>query len=161
MSRVHNLTKNSSTSFLRVVVIALALTVLSLCAILLPIGIMTDNTGLYRWILLGLYVPAIPFFYAIYQTMKLLDHIDKEMAFSEESVATLRVIKYCGAVIAGLFIISMPYIFYVADKDDAPGVVLISLVIIGASIVVSVFAAVLQKLLRSALEIKSENDMTV
>lgn len=153
--------KNSSTLFLRLVVLLLGLFVLGLCAVILPLGIMTDNTGLYKWILVGLYVPAIPFFYALFQTMKLLRYIDTNQAFSDASVAVLRSIKYCGAIIAGLFMTGMPYIFYAADQDDAPGVILIALVIIGASVVVSVFAAVLQKILRSAIDIKRENDLTV
>jgi hypothetical protein len=55
----------------------------------------------------------------------------------------------------------MPYIVYVADKDDPPGATAIGLVIIVASCVIAVFAAVLQKLLQNAIEIKSENDLTV
>ncbi len=161
MDKKQTLIKNSSTLFLRIVVITFAVIVLGLCVIVLPIGIATDATGLYRWILAGLYVPAIPFFYAIFKTMKLLGYIDRNMAFSEESVSTLKAIKNCGAIIAGLFAVGMPYIFYVADKDDAPGVVAIGLVIICASIVISVFAAVLQKLLKNALDIKAENDLTV
>lgn len=153
--------KNGSTLFLRLVVVAIAIIALALCVIILPLGIMTDNTGLYRWILVGLYVPAIPFFYAVFQTMKLLQYIDANMAFSDASVDALKAIKQCGAIIAGVFSLGMPYIFYAADSDDAPGVVAIALVITGASIVVSVFAAVLQRLLKSAIDIKSENDLTV
>jgi hypothetical protein len=55
----------------------------------------------------------------------------------------------------------MPYIFYVGDRDDAPGAVAIGLVIVGASFVIATFAAVLQKLLESGRKIKSENDLTV
>jgi capsular polysaccharide biosynthesis protein len=45
--------------------------------------------------------------------------------------------------------------------DDAPGAIVIGLVIIFASIVIAVFAAVLEKLLRTAIDIKSENDLTI
>jgi len=55
----------------------------------------------------------------------------------------------------------MPYIIYVADKDDAPGAVMLGLVFIFAPLITSVFAAVLEKLLQKALDIKSENDLTV
>jgi hypothetical protein len=161
MNKKQGIVKNTSTLFLRTVILGFATLILSLCVIALPIGIISDNTGLYRWILLGLYVPAIPFFYAIYQTMKLLRYIDKDEAFSEQSVSTLKSIKYCGAIIAGLFTLGMPYIYYVAEIDDAPGVILVGFIIIGASVVISVFAAVLQKLLKNALDIKAENELTV
>jgi hypothetical protein len=153
--------KNSSTLFLRIVVLILASIVLGLCLVALPIGIMSDTTGLYRWILLSLYIPALPFFYAIYQTMQLLGYIDNNLAFSEASVNALRSIKHCGAIIAGLFTLLMPYVYYVAESDDAPGIILIGLILIAASTVVAVFAAVLQRILKNALEIKQENDMTI
>jgi hypothetical protein len=40
-------------------------------------------------------------------------------------------------------------------------VIAIGLVIVGASVAVAVFAAVLQRLLENAIAIKSENDLTV
>lgn len=153
--------QRGSTLFLRLAVLSFAGFIAGLCLFALPAGIASDETGLYRWILLGLYLPAIPFFYAIYQTMRLLQYIDKNSAFSGHSVTALRNIKLSGNLIAGMFSAGMPYVYYVADKDDAPGVVAIGLVIIVASIAVAVFAAVLQRLLQNAIEIKSENDLTV
>jgi len=44
--------------------------------------------------------------------------------------------------------------------DDAPGI-LIGLVVMFASLVVAVFAAVLQRLLQDAIDMKEENDLIV
>ncbi|HYF97268.1 MAG TPA: DUF2975 domain-containing protein [Patescibacteria group bacterium] len=153
--------KRGSTIILRGVVILIGFIVLGLCIFALPAGILSDNTGYYRPILLGLYIPAIPFFFALYQALKLLSYIDKNKAFSLASVKALRNIKYCALIISTLFITGMPYIFYAADRDDAPGVALIGFVIIGASFVIATFSAVLQKLLQNVVDIKSENDLTV
>jgi hypothetical protein len=153
--------KHGSTLFLRATVIIIALTVLALCIFALPTGIRTDNVGGYRLILLGMYVPAIPFFIALYQAMNLLSYIDTNKAFSDLSVKALSNIKYCALIISGLFAAGMPYIYIVAERDDAPGVILIGLVITGASLVIAIFAALLQKLLQNAIDIKSENDLTV
>lgn len=161
MKRKPVLVKNGSTLYLRLVVLALGAVVLATCLFVLPPVIATDKTGMYRPILLGLYVTAVPFFYALYHTLKLLGYIDKNTAFSDLSVDALRRIKYCGVTIAGLFAAGSPYIYHVADKDDTPGVLAIALVIIGASIAVAVFAAVLERLLQNAIAIKSENDLTV
>jgi hypothetical protein len=150
-----------STHILRGVVILLGLLVLALCLIALPAGIASDNTGYYWPILAGLYVPAIPFFYALHQTLKLLRYIDKNKAFSKLSVSALKNIKNCGLIISGLFTLGMPYIFYAADRDDAPGVVLIGFIIIGASFVIATSAAVFQRLVQNAVDIKEENDLTV
>ena len=156
--------ERGSTVFLRGVVILIGLVVLGLCAIGLPMLIKSELTTSdfdYGWIFVGLYAPAIPFFFALYQAQKLLDYIDKNQAFSELSVQAFRSIKYCALTISGLFAAGMPYVFYVADRDDAPGVALIGFVIIGASFVIATFAAVLQKLVQNAVDIKSENDLTV
>ncbi len=55
----------------------------------------------------------------------------------------------------------MPLFYLVAERDDAPGIILIGMIIIAASIVVAVFAAVLQKLLQQAINYKKENELTV
>src|SRR6185503_18768112 len=119
--------QRGSTMFLRIAVLVIGLAVLALCVIALPAGIRSDQTGYYRPILWGLYIPALPFFVALYQTLKLLGHIDKNKAFSDMSVRALKNIKYCAVTISGLFAAGMPYIFQAAEKDDAPGVVLIGL----------------------------------
>jgi hypothetical protein len=153
--------KRGSTMFLRATIILIGLIVIALCVFVLPAGIGSDSTGDYRPILLGLYIPAVPFFIALYQAMKLLDFIDMNQAFSDRSIAALKYIKYCAFIISALFTAGMPYVFQVADKDDAPGVILIGLVITGVSTVIAIFAGVLQALIQNAVDIKSENDLTV
>ncbi|HJQ09027.1 MAG TPA: DUF2975 domain-containing protein [Candidatus Saccharimonadales bacterium] len=153
--------KRGSTIFLKGVVILIGFIVLALCIFALPAGLRSDNTGYYRPILLGLYVPVIPFFLALHQALNLLSYIDKNKAFSELSVKALGNIKYCAFTISALLAVGMPYIFYAADRDDAPGVAAIGFVIIGASAVIAAFAGVAQKLFQSAVDIKSENDLTV
>ena len=153
--------KRGSTLFLKLVIVILGLIVLAICAFALPALIGSDKTGYYRPILIGLYVPALPFFFALYQALKLLGYIDKNLAFSEMSVKAFAVIKYCALLIAVIFTAGMPYIYIAADRDDAPGVIVIGLVIIFASLVIATFAAVLQKLVQNAVVMKSENDLTV
>ncbi len=149
------------TFFLKLSVLAFGLLILGLCVFALPAGIASDRVGYYRPILLGLYVPAIPFFFAIYQAMKLLGYIDHGTAFSEPSVKALKYIKYCGLSISGLFLVGMPYVYYAADRDDAPGVIVVGLAIIFVSFAVAMAAGVFQKLVQNAVDIKSENDLTV
>jgi hypothetical protein len=152
-----------STLFLRGVIYLIGLAVLALCVVGLPRLIMSEMKGDFDfgWLFVGLYVTAIPFFIALYQSLRLLGLIDRNMAFSEESVRAFRNIKYCGLSISGLFLLGMPYIFYLADMDDAPGLAAFGFAIIFASFVIATFAAVLQKLIQSAVDLKSENDLTV
>jgi hypothetical protein len=153
--------KKGSTLFLKGVVIFLGLLVVALCVFGLPAAINYDQTGYYRPILFGMYLTVIPFFIALYETMKLLGYIDNGQAFSILSVRVLKKIKYCAIAISVMYAVSLPYIYYAAKRDDAPWVVMLGLVFTFAPIVIAVFAAVLQRLLKDALDIKSENDLTV
>ncbi len=150
-----------STLFLKSVVTLIGIAVLALCIFALPAGIRTDRTGMYAPILIGLYIPAIPFFYALYQALQILGYIDKNKAFTKLSVIAFKNIKYCAIAISALFAAGMPYIFYVADKDDAPGVAAIGFIIIFASIIIATAAGLFQSLVQNAVDIKSENDLTV
>lgn len=159
--------KRGSTLFLKFVVVLMGLPVLALCIFLLPglSGYVAEIAPEFSYMkylfLIGMYAAALVFFFALYQTLKLLTYIDKNKAFSELSVSALRNIKRCAITISILYLAELPIIYLIADADDAPGVMLIGLVITFASMVIAVFAAVLQKLLKHAIDIKSENDLTV
>ena len=64
-------------------------------------------------------------------------------------------------IISGLYVVILPFVYIVAELDDAPGLIIVGMVPIFASMVIAVFAAVLQRLLQEAIDIKSENDLTV
>ncbi|XRD26513.1 DUF2975 domain-containing protein [Lysinibacillus fusiformis] len=152
------------TLFLKIAVFLMGLPVFALCIWVVPrIALDTAQHSPILTIaaLLGVYATAIAYFVALYTTIKLLSYIDQNIAFSELSVKALIKIKYCAIVISSVYVVGMPLIYYAAEVDDAPGLILIGMVIIGASFVVAVFAAVLQKLLKNAIDIKSENDLTV
>jgi hypothetical protein len=153
--------KRGSTVFLRGVIFVMGAAVLALCLYILPEAISNERVGEYRPVIFGMCIAAIPFFIALYQALNLLSYIDTNKAFSPLSVTALKNIKYCAVAISVLYAAGMPYIVYVADKDDAPGAVAIGLVIIFASLVIAVFAALLQALLQNAIDIKAENDLTV
>ena len=145
------------TLFLKVVVILIGIPVLALCIVWLP----GFANYLHYPILIGVYATAISFFFALYQAIKLLSYIDKNKAFSELSVNALKYIKYCAITISIIYAVLAPFLIPIADADDAPGLVGIPIIIIFASSVVAVFAAVLQKLLKNAIDIKSDNDLTI
>ncbi|WP_172373296.1 DUF2975 domain-containing protein [Sporosarcina jiandibaonis] len=162
--------KRGSTLFLKIAVILMGIPVLALCLFLLPQIANEANEAAARGsdlafvvygILMIMYISAIPFYFALYQSFNLLSYIDKNQAFSELSVGALKKIKNCGIIISGLYAVALPFVFIMAEVDDAPGLVIVGMVPIFASIVIAVFAAVLQRLLQEAITIKSENDLTV
>jgi hypothetical protein len=157
--------KRGSTLFLRMAVFLIGTPVLALGIFGLtwlpknPAN--PDYAHILYPIVIGMYVSAIPFFGALVQAFKLLSYIDKNEAFSELSVKALKNIKICALTISGLYVVILPFVFLVAELDDAPGLVIIGMVPVFASMVIAVFAAVLQRLLKEAIDIKSENDLTV
>lgn len=159
--------RRGSTLFLRATVIAMGLPILAICIYLVPkIGnyaaeLIPDLAFTKYLIVTVMYAAAIPFYFGLYQAFRLLDYIDRNEAFSELSVLALKKIKYCAFTISILYVIGMPLFYLLAEYDDAPGIILIGLILIFASMVIAVFAAVLQRLLQEAINIKSENDLTV
>ncbi|WP_274652798.1 DUF2975 domain-containing protein [Paenibacillus humicola] len=157
--------ERGTTLFLKITVFLMGIPILALCVYGLPrIAIEAVKHYPAHWlypVLICIYASAIPFFTALVQAYKLLSYIDKNEAFSELSVKALKRIKYCAVIISALYTACLPFLIFIADGDDAPGLIVLGLVVAFASIVIAVFAAVLQKLLQNALDIKSENDLTV
>lgn len=156
-----------STIFLKIALVLIGIPILALCIFLVPkianySAELFPNIAYIKYLVfIYLYVTAIPFYFALYQAFKLLNYIDKNKAFSGLSVRALKNIKYCAVTISIFYAAGMPVFYLMAEIDDAPGIIVIGLVIIFASMVIAVFAAVLQKLLKEAIDIKSENDLTV
>lgn len=154
-----------STLFLKIAVILIGVPVLAVCIFGLswltnhPVN--PDYDHILYPIITGIYASVIPFFIALYQAFKLLGYIDRNQAFSELSVRSLKNIKFCAMTISGLYMVVLPFVYLIAEIDDAPGLILIDMVIIFAAMVIMVFAAVLQRLLKEAIDIKTENDLTV
>ncbi|MEH7094484.1 DUF2975 domain-containing protein [Neobacillus vireti] len=156
-----------TTLFLKTAVLLMGIPVLALCIFLVPeIGdvaakLLPKFAYIKYLVSIVFYASAIPFYVALYQSFKLLRYIDQNKAFSELSVKALKKIKHCAVIISILHVLVLPLFYLFAEKDDAPGVIFVGLVVPFASMVIAVFAAVLQMLLKEAIDIKSDNDLTV
>ncbi|QOV11954.1 DUF2975 domain-containing protein [Viridibacillus arvi] len=155
-----------TTLFLKIAVFIIGLPVLALCIFLVPhmanfAAKLNPNIALMKYLVfIVMYGAAVPFYFALYQTFNLLRYIDENAAFSELSVKALKNIKCCAITISGLYVLGMPFFSFIAKEVDPP-IGLMGLIIIFASLVIAVFAAILQRLLQEAINIKSENDLTV
>ena len=107
------------------------------------------------------YTASISFFVALYQAFKLLGYIRQNKVFSLNSVKALRTIKQCAKIIVGFTVAAEAYLFIARPGDDIAGGVFMGLVIILISGVVAIAAAVFERTLQSAVDVKSENDLTV
>lgn len=158
--------KRYSTMILRLAIFVAGAIVIAICSGTAWLAIKTSPSSEYYILsyvlLIGTCLAAIPYFTALYQSYKLLGYIDTDRAFSELSVKALKIITY--SALAEFFICTLgglPFFYAVAEKDDAPGLILIGMAIAGVAFVIFVFASVLNRLLQDAIAMKSENDLTI
>jgi cytochrome bd-type quinol oxidase subunit 2 len=106
------------------------------------------------------YIASISFFVALYQAFKVLGYVGANKIFSQAAVKALRTIKYCAIAIIGF--VAVGEIFILLNKsDDRAGGVFMGILITFGSVVIATAAAMFARILQSALDIKSENDLTV
>ena len=108
------------------------------------------------------YAVSIAFFVALYKAFRLLGYIGQNEVFSSNSVKTLKSIKYCAIVLSILIVAAGLYIKISHNKKDDPaGFLAICIVTTFVSIVVATAAAIFEKILQNAIDMKSENDLTI
>ena len=108
------------------------------------------------------YASSIAFFVALYKAFKLLGYIGQNKLFSLNSIRTLRSIKYCAIILSISIVMAGLYIMLFHHKDDDPaGFLAICIVTTFVSIVVATAAAIFEKILQNAIDMKSENDLTI
>ena len=159
--------KKSSTTFLRVVVVLIGIGVLALMLWEPHLEGRNAHATTFQIyfndpFLVYAYTASIFFFAALYQVFKLLGFIGRNQVFSPAAVKTLRTTKYCAMPLVGFVVGAEGYFFLVRrGEDDIAGGVAMGLFMIFISTVVATAAAVFERLLQSAVDIKSENDLTV
>jgi hypothetical protein len=158
--------KRGSTLFLRAVVVLLGVIALAFCLLWLPgmaardVAKHPETAHLQYPFLIGAYIVASPFFFALYQAFKILGYIDRNKVFSLVTVNALRNIKYC-AIATGVLVALSAISVALFVEGDRAGVVALGIYTTFASSVVATGVAVAQKLLQNAVDMKAENDLTV
>ena len=157
--------KKGSTLFLKFVICLIAIVALTWliwfpqlegrAATLDLISIYLDPLIIYA------YIGSIPFFVALYQAFNLLGYVDKNKVFSQSAVKAVSIIKYCALIFSGFIVLGILYIRLIVKGEDSAGVTALGIFTTFASIVIATAATVFQKLIQNAVDIKSENDLTV
>ncbi len=96
------------------------------------------------------YIGSIAFFVAIYKAFTLLGYIRQNKLLSQQSVKSLRTIKYCAIALVCLVAAPIAYLFIAQPGDDIAGGVAIGLFIILVSAIVAILAKVFEKRLQNA-----------
>jgi len=156
--------KRSSTIFLQMVVVLIGIGALSLMLWEPHVeGVNAHATLLEMYVnpfVAYAYISSMPFFVALYQAFKVLGYAGQNQVFSQEAVKALRTIKYCALVLIGFVAVSVLFMIS-GDREDRPAGVFMRILISFPAIVVATLAALFERILQNAVEIKSENDLTV
>jgi hypothetical protein len=104
------------------------------------------------------YLSSIPFFVALYQAFKVLGYIGQDKAFSQATLKALQTIKFCALAIIGFVALGELFIM-LGNSDDRAGGVFMGILITFGSAVIATAAAIFERVLQNALDIKSGNDL--
>lgn len=107
------------------------------------------------------YIASIPFFFALYQAFRLLGYVERNQIFSQSAINAVKKIKYCAIATSGFIVFGILYIRFFTNGDDPAGPTGLGILAIFASLVMATIVAVFERLLQNAVDIKSENDLTV
>ncbi|MAM35243.1 MAG: hypothetical protein CMH28_09230 [Micavibrio sp.] len=158
--------KKRSILFLQAVVILIAL--LSL-AILIRFPLSegrAENLDLFHiytdpFIIYG-YISSMAFFMGLYKAFQLLRYIRQNKLFTPAAIGILKNIRFCAIVIAVFIVLGGIYIrFNHHENDDPAGFLALCTIMTFVSLTVAVIIAVLEKALQNAIDMKSENDLTI
>jgi Protein of unknown function (DUF2975) len=157
--------KRGSTIFLQVLIVLIGIGALAILLFEPHVEGRNAHATLYQIyfndpFLVYAYVASIPFFVALYQAFKVLGYAGRNQVFSLAAVKALRTIKYCAIAIIG-FAAGAEIIILMSNEDNKPGGIFIGLLITFGSIVVATAAAIFERILQNAVELKSEHDLTV
>jgi hypothetical protein len=160
--------KRSSTIFLQIVIVLIAIGALALLLWEPHLEGRNKDATLFEIyfqdpFLALVYAGSIPFFIALYQAFQVLGYVGRNKVFSPEVVKALRTIKYCALAIIGFVVVEEIVILLLNNGDsDNPGApIFMGVLITFPSIVVAAAAAMFERILQNAVDIKSENDLTV
>ena len=152
------------------IVYLMGVAVFSVCAVLLPElsreeKVSNPDVGPAYPYLIAAWFLTIPIFYALYQSLKLVDLIAKNKAFSKLSVKILQRIKYSAVLFSTLIAIGgiavIVWAKMIDPSEDVTPVITIGVILTFTSSVIASFTAVLQRLLKEAIDMKKENDLIV
>jgi len=157
--------KKGSTLFLKVVILLIAIvTFAGLIWFPQTEGRATnlDLVSIYKDpFIVYIYIGSIPFFVGLYQAFKLLNLIDANKTFSQGAVNTLKNVKFASLCLISFIALALSYIHFFVHGDDSAGPTMLGIVFSFTSLIIATAAAAFEKILQNAVNIKSENDLTV
>lgn len=109
--------------------------------------------------LIFIWIACVPIYAALYQAWMIFTNIGKDYSFCEENVSRLKKISNLSIVVVIMYSLAV-FILLVMDLINLP-IFFAIFIILFASIFVATSSAVLSHLLKKAVELQKENDLTI
>ncbi|WP_270346069.1 DUF2975 domain-containing protein [Enterococcus thailandicus] len=153
------------TTFLKFILVGLVAFILFL-SFLLTMGLLfsiNEHSVFPEQVLasISLYLSAIASLLIIYYMYRMLVLVDNDRAFSAMSLIYVRAIFRLTIMEFIVLIGTVPFVYYIADNDDAPGVMIIGLGMLIIPLAVATFVSIIEKLLKNAIELKLDYELTI
>ncbi|MGR3810303.1 DUF2975 domain-containing protein [Jiulongibacter sp. NS-SX5] len=153
-------------TFLKSTVVLIALATLAFLIFFPPREGRAQNLNLLQIymdpVIIYAYLASVAFFIALYKAFQLLGLVDQNKVFEPESVRALLTIRNCALVLgASILILAIGIRIFHAEGDDPAGFIAMSIILGFATLVVATAAAIFARVLQGAIDLKSENDLTI
>ena len=113
-------------------------------------------------LLVGLFGVTIPFCIAIVSSFLLMRKIDRLLVFTAPSVRLMTIVTRCAGLVCAVCAgVGLPLFWLWADYSAAPGLIVVGLSIVGAAFIVTMFASLLKRLLKDAIALQTDADLTI
>lgn len=162
--------KNNLITITKGSVYLIGIAVITVCAILLPELAREEAVGKVNPpssypFLIGAWILSLPIFIALHQTLKLINYVKQNKAFSNKSVKALKYIKYSTLVFSFLIVSAVIAVIVLTrganPPEDITPVITIGFIFTFVSSLITTFVAILERLLKDAINIKSKNDLII
>lgn len=100
------------------------------------------------------YIASISFFAALYQALKVLGYARQNRIFSPASVKAVRTIKFCATAMV-VFVVAGEIYILLDSSDDRAGGVFMGIIIAFGAMVIAAGAAIFERILQDAVDLKS------
>jgi hypothetical protein len=92
---------------------------------------------------------------------RILNFIKGAEAFSVKTLKVVSQIKKLILLVSIVFVGILPFFYRVADRKDAPGVMVIGLAFVSIPFTAFIFTQIVEELFKSATELKSDSELTI
>lgn len=108
-----------------------------------------------------LFAAALVAFGISYYLFRIFFLMDRQQFFTKSSLHSVKMIRNLFVILFFALSGIMPYIYYSADRGDAPGMIIIVGAVVFVPLAIAAFVSAMEQILIKAINMKDENDLTI